>query len=114
MKKLRFAPLALVFCALIVAWPAIGSSDATARTDSSAVSQLVEAGEAGLCLDAVESQVGAAKVQFVPPGLLFSPAPSWNCNGCVEPSACSYHFECGFPQGYCIAGFCRCICDPDV
>ena len=121
MRPLFITLVALFVCSTMMALPAFGLDD----TESQAATTVSESQEApaitseklevSACLSEGEAQAQLqSNDSWISVDVALLPAPSWNCNGCVEPSPCQNNFQCGFPQGYCIQNVCRCICDPDV
>lgn len=110
MRKVFFSTLVLVFCMLVAASPAAAAGATEAQTADIVAD---EAPATELCLeDAAPQGVAEITAEVFADSLLPAPTPMWNCNGCVEPSPCQSHAQCGYPQGRCIDNSCRCICDP--
>ena len=119
MRRNTFAILVALLSMVLVAGAAAASETVESQDQAAAAqaegtssqAELQNATEVELCLDQSESLKGGSDLYFIPPSPLFQTTTSWNCNGCIEPSPCQDHWDCGYPQGRCIQGSCRCICD---
>lgn len=113
MHKTVVAVLSLVVCTAVIAWPGIGLDASAPQAVAAIGPTLAIESSAVTCPETGEAEAVAA-APWMSTDSLFQPAPSWNCNGCVEGMTCTSSAQCGAPQGFCIANKCRCICDPGV
>ncbi len=121
MRKTASTLFALVLLSVAFAWPIMGSEGVesqdsavttTSQNISAAPTNNVEPPEMLACDE--EAAASVLEDILISVDTLFPTSTSWNCNGCIQPSPCGSHAECGFPQGVCVQNSCICICDPYV